>query len=233
MSIRRMPDILAHGRWRSGDELDAIARGWLRGRARRARRPRATRSPSRCPPPRKAWPCCVALSSLPSPVILLAARRPRVAHRAGDSPRHPGRPAPDARAPGARRRASSACILSCCPKLRRAATGPPIDPFNGPGVVLFTSGSTGVAEARVLPDGPRSSPGSTPQSPRWASGPARASSWKRRPPTARASPTSSPRFVLGGPLGLLDPRDHRLALATLAEPAFQVLARARVTSSTR
>ena len=68
--IEGMPDILAHGRWRSGDELDAIARDWLavvRDTLDNTERPIAVALPTT----QEGVALLVALSSLPSPVILL------------------------------------------------------------------------------------------------------------------------------------------------------------------
>ena len=46
-------------------------------------------------------------------------------------------------------------------------------------------------------------------------------SWESRSPPGKASTPSSTSILLGGPLGLLDPLDHRAALAALGSSAFQ------------
>src|SRR5215467_5106379 len=66
-----MPDILAHGRWRSGDELNAIAEGWLsvvREALDDDERPIAV-ALSTTP---ESVALLVGLSSLPCAVILLS-----------------------------------------------------------------------------------------------------------------------------------------------------------------
>ena len=218
MSILRMPDILAHGRWQSGDELDAIARGWLvvvRDTLDDSGRPVAVA----LPPTPEGVALLVALSSLPSPVILLP---------------------PDVRAwrtepaipldtllvllPTLAHLAPDALKLGLTPVLLPEASprgaGPPIDPFSGAGIVLFTSGSSGWPKPVFYPMATEVA---------WVRHRSRAMGLE---PGAGVVMEASPAYaqglsylltaiLLGGPLALLDPRDHRLALATLADPAFQ------------
>ena len=157
-----MPDILAHGRWRSGDELDAIARGWLavvRDTLDDSGRPIAVALPTT----QEGVALLVALSSLPSPVILLppdvrawrtepaiplgtpVVLLPTLAHLAPDAHRlglHP-------------------VVL---PEASTRGAGPPIDPFSGAGVVLFTSGSSGWPKPVFSPHGCAGRLGAEPRS---------------------------------------------------------------------
>jgi acyl-CoA synthetase (AMP-forming)/AMP-acid ligase II len=218
MSVLRMPDIVAHGRWRSGDELDAIARGWLavvRDTLDDTGRPVAVALPTT----QEGVALLVALTSLPSPVILL----PPDVRAWRTEPAIPlGTPlvllptlahlVPDVEKLGL-----TPVVL---PETSTRAAGPPIDPFSGTGIVLFTSGSLGSPKPVYFPM-------------------ATTLAWVRNlgrsmglGPGAGVAVEASPAYaqglthlliaiLLGGPLGLLDPRDHRLALATLAEPVFQ------------
>ena len=217
MTILRMPDILAHGRWRSGDELDAIARGWLavvRDTLDDSGRPIAVALPTT----QEGVALLVALSSLPSPVILLppdvrawrtepaiplgtpVVLLPTLAHLAPDADKlglHP-------------------VVL---PEASTRGAGPPFEPLSGPGVVLFTSGSAGWPKPVSYPMASEVA---------WVR---HRSRMMRLEPGAGVVMEASPAYgqgfshlltaiVLGGPLGLLDPRDHRLALEALAEPVF-------------
>jgi len=136
-----MPDILAHGRWRSGDELDAIARGWLavvRDTLDDSERPIAVALPTTP----EGVALLVALSSLPSPVILL----PPDVRAWRTEPAIPlGTPVvllPTLAhlAPEAHKLGLQPVVL---PEASTRGAGPPIDPFSGAAVVLFTSGSAG------------------------------------------------------------------------------------------
>jgi len=217
MSALRMPDILAHGRWRSGDELDAITRGWLavvRDALEDSGRPIAVALPTT----QEGVALLVALSSLPSPVILLApdvrvwrtepaiplgtplVLLPTLAHLVSD----------------AQKLGLSPVVL---PEASTRAAGAPIDPFSGTGIVLFTSGSSGLPKPVFFPMTTNLA---------WVRNLIRSMGLA---PGAGVAIEASPAYaqgltflltaiLLGAPLGLLDPRDHRLALATLAEPAF-------------
>ena len=218
MSILRMPDILAHGRWRSGDELDAIARGWLavvRDTLDDSERPIAVALPTT----QEGVALLVALSSLPSPVILL----PPDVRAWRTEPAIPLAtpvvllPALAHLAPDAHKLGLHPVVL---PEASTRGTGPPIDPFSGAGVVLFTSGSSGWPK-----------PVFHPMAAQLASvrnrgralglGPGAGVVMEASPAYAQGFSHLLTAIVLGGPLALLDPRDHRLALATLAEPVFQ------------
>src|SRR5687768_7156723 len=142
MSTLGLPAILAHGRWWSSDALDAIARSWRTtvldqcGEGDRAIATALPTSP-------EAVALFGALTSLASPVILLSpdirawrtkpvipigtplVLLPALAHLAPAAERCGLVPfvLPDASSP--------------------PASGMPVVPLEGPGVVLFTSGSTG------------------------------------------------------------------------------------------
>ena len=218
MSTLRVPDILAHGRWWSGDELDAIAGGW-RAAVLDALGDRARPIAAALPASPEAVALFAALTSLPSPVILLS-------HEARAWRTEPAIPigTPLVLLPTLAPLAPEAEKLGLVPLVLPDATerrvgGGPVVPLDGPGVVLFTSGSTGApkpvfhtrttvlewVESRIASMG--------------------------LPPGAGVVMEASPAYgqgltylltaiVLGGALGLLDPRDHRLALTALAEPAF-------------
>ena len=217
MSALRMPDILAHGRWRSGDELDAIARGWLaavREALDDSGRPIAVALPTTP----EGVALLVALSSLPSPVILL----PPDVRAWRTEPAIPlGTPLvllPTLAhlAPEAAKLGLTPVVL---PEASTRAAGPPIDPFSGAGIVFFTSGSSGSPKPVFFP---------MTTSLAWVRNLIRSMGLGTGAGVAiEASPAYMQgvtflltAILLGAPLGLLDPRDHRLALATLAEPAF-------------
>ena len=136
------PDVLAAGRWWSGDQLDAMARVWRAVLERFGETDRPIAAAVAASPESVAL--FVALTSLPSPVILLStdprawraeppipigtpiALSPTMAHLAPEAERFGLVPLvmPDASA--------------------RSIGGAPVTPLDGPGVIVFTSGSTGV-----------------------------------------------------------------------------------------
>jgi len=219
MSTLCAPDVLAAGRWWSGDQLDAMARVWRAavlerfGETDRPIAAAVAASP-------ESVALFVALTSLPSPVILLStdprawrteppipigtpiALSPTTAHLAPEAERFGLVPLamPDASA--------------------RAIGGAPVTPLDGPGVIVFTSGSTGAPKPVFT---------TTAALLRAANARNRALTLERG---AGALIGSSPAhgqgiqylacaISFGGPLGLLDPRDHRLALKALAQPVFR------------
>lgn len=212
------PDVLDRGRWWSGDELDAMARGWRDAVVERfgeSDRPIAAAMPASS----EAVALFVALTSLPSPVILLSpdVRTWRTA---------PNIPVgtPITLLPGLAHLASEAERFGLVPfvlsKSRRPLRGAPVTPLEGPGVVLFTSGSTASPKPAFHS---RSSLLGWVNSRHAALGLAAG---------AGALTEASPAYgqglnylvgaiALGGPLGFIDRHDHRLALKALAEPAFQ------------
>src|SRR6266498_482877 len=136
------PDVLAAGRWWSGDQLDAMARVWRAVLERFGETDRPIAAAVAASPESVAL--FVALTSLLSPVILLStdprawraeppipigtpiALSPTMAHLAPEAERFGLVPLvmPDASA--------------------RSIGGAPVTPLDGPGVIVFTSGSTGV-----------------------------------------------------------------------------------------
>ena len=162
MSILRMPDILAHGRWRSGDELDAIARGWLavvRDTLDDSGRPIAVALPTT----QEGVALLVALSSLPSPVILL----PPDVRAWRTEPAIPlGTPVvllptPGALGAGRPQARSASCRAARSVDARGRATDRSVQRGRRRAVHI---GLRGVAEARVLPHGRAARLGAEPRS---------------------------------------------------------------------
>jgi len=216
--VLRMPDILALGRWRSGDELDAIARGWLavvRDTLDDSGRPVAVALPTTP----EGVALLVALSSLPSPVILL----PPDARAWRTDPAIP-LDTPLVLLPTLAHLASAAHQLGLTPVvLPEASTrgaGPPIDPFSGAGIVMFTSGSSGRPKPVFYPLATELAMVRNRSRP-MGLGRGAGVVLEASPAYSQGVGYLMTAVLLGGPLGLLDPRDHRLALATLADPAFQ------------
>ncbi len=172
------------------------------------------------PPSPEAVALFVALTSLPSPVILLS---PEV--RAWRS--EPAIPigTPIALLPTLAHRAREAerfgLVPFVLPEISAGAlSGTPVPPLQGPGVVLFTSGSTGP---------PKPVFHTTSGLMQWVNarnhglglGAGAGVIMEASPAYGQGLSYLVSTMVLGGPLGLLDPRDHRLALTALAEPAFR------------
>ena len=142
MTLLHAPDVLARGRFRSGDELDAMARAWRAAvleRCGETARPIAAALPASP----EAVALFVARTSLPSPVILLPVdtRAWRI-----DRPIPVGTPI--ALLPSLAPLAPEADRFGLVPIVlpdpsARPVTGVPLMPLAGAGVVLFTSGSTG------------------------------------------------------------------------------------------
>lgn len=213
-----MPDILAHGRWRSGDELDAIARGWLavvRDTLDDSGRPVAVALPTTP----EGVALLVGLSALPSPVILLSpdVRAWRTEPAIPRDTQLVLLPTLTHLAPDAQKLDLIPVVL---PEASTRGAAPPIDPFSGAGIVLFTSGSSGwpkpvfypmAVELAMVRNRSRSI----------GLGPGAGVVIEGSPAYAQGLNHLVTAILLGGPLALLDPRDHRLALSTLADPAFQ------------
>lgn len=219
MAVLRAPDVLARGRWWSGDELDAMARMWRAAVVERigeCSRPIAAALPASP----EAVALFVALTSLPSPVIVLS---PDVRAWRTEPPIPIGTPIallPTLAhlAPQADRFGLVSIVLP--EAASRPVGGAPVTPLEGPGVVLFTSGSTGP---------PKPVFHTTSSLLRWVNSRNRGLGL---PPGSGTVMEASPAhgqglnylvgtMTLGGPLALLDPRDHRLALAALAQPVFE------------
>jgi len=212
-----MPDVLAHGRWRSGDELNTIAEGWLAAvddRLDDSERPIAVALPTTP----ESLALLVGLTSLPRPLVIL----PTDVRAWRTEPPIPARtpllllPALAHLAPDAEKFGLVPLVL---PEASTRATGRPFVPYGGAGVVLFTSGSLG------------------PPKPIFDRMDTLIALMQNRLRSLRLAPGAgiameaslaysqgftylATAILLGGPVGLLDPRDHRLALATLANPVF-------------
>src|SRR5688572_10910652 len=219
MSTLRAPDVLAHGRWRSGEELDALARAQraaVLDRCGEGTRPVAVVLPASP----EAVALFLALTSLPSPVILLS---PDVrAWRA--EPAIP-RGTPIVLLPTLASLVPTAEAFGLVPIVLPEAPAPsgdrtPISPLAGPGVVLFTSGSTGR---------PKPVFHTTATLVQWVNarhlalglGPGDGTVMEAAPAHGQGLNYLVSTILLGAPLGLLDPRDHRQALVALADPAFR------------
>jgi non-ribosomal peptide synthetase component F len=219
MSVLTMPRVLARGRWWSADELDAIAWRW-RAAAREALGDEARLVAAALPATPEGVALFVALSCLPSPLIAL-----------GPDPRfwrtEPGVPAGTPLAltpsmahlvPEARERGLAPFVLPE-PAGSRGA-GAPVVPLQGPGVVVFTSGSTDLPK-------PVFHPMTTLR--RWVTarslllglGPGAGTLIGVSLASAQGLNFLVASILLGGPLGLLDPLDHRAALEALARPEFE------------
>src|SRR5215469_1239897 len=212
-----MPDILAHGQWRSGEELNAIAGNWLavvRESLDRDKRPIAV-ALSTTP---ESVALLVGLSSLLCPVILLS---PEVRAWRTDPPIPSGTlvvllPSLGHLTPDAEKLGLVPLVLPE-PSTRAVSIG--LEPFSGAGVVLFTSGSSG--PPKPVFHRMRTQLASMENRIRaMGLGPGAGLVMEASPAYAQGYTYLLTTLLLGGPLGILDPRDHRGALAALAEPVF-------------
>ena len=212
-----MPDVLVRGGWRSGDELNAIAGGWLaavRASLDASGRPIAVVLPTTA----EGVALLVGLSSLAAPVILLS---PDVRAWRSDPPIPLGTPlvllptlaqlAPDAEKFGL-----TPLVL---PETSTRGNAPLVEPFSGAGIVLFSSGSSGPPK----PVFHRMATIVAAERNRIRSmglGPGDGMAMEASLVWAQGFTHLLTAVLLGGPLALLDPRDHRLLLRTLADPVF-------------
>lgn len=214
-----VPRVLHRGRWRSGDELDAMARRW-HAAAREALGDRAPLVGAALPATPGGVALFAALTALPSPLVLLAPD-PRAWRT------DPAVPAdtPVVLPPSLAHLGADAQKIGLLP-IVMPEPGPargdpaPLALLRSPGVVLFTSGSTGA---------PR--PVFRPMSGLCAAVTARGAAMRLRPGAGiliGVSITSGQgltylldAMLLGGAFGLLDPVDPRAALAALAMAEFQ------------
>ena len=217
--IPRIPSVLAARRWWSADEIEAMASRWraaiLDGVGDDGR-PLAAALP--------ATPDGVALfaalTSLPSPVILLA---PDARVWNSGSPLPAGTtvvlpPSLAQFAPMVERLGCRPCVLAA--QRNSGRSGPPLMLLQSPGIVIFTSGSTGAPKpvfrsmnallagvrARLDALGLQAEDGTIAGVLSLAYG--------------HGLTRLLSAMVLGGPLALLDPLDHRAALAAIALPEF-------------
>jgi long-chain acyl-CoA synthetase len=219
MPVPTMPRVFARGRWWSADELDATARCW-RAAAREALGDAGRLVATAVPATPEGVALFVALTSLPSPVILLVpdARAWRT---------EPALPAgtPVVLPPSLAHLAAEAARLGLAPVVLpdaagRGAGGAPIVPLAGPGVVLFTSGSTGLPKPIFRPmDGLVRGVAVRNQALGLAPGAGILTGVSLTSGQGVTFLVAS--MLLGGPFGLLDPVDHRAALEALALPAFR------------
>ncbi len=216
MSPARIPKVFAHGRWHSDDELDTAARCWRAAILEAAGSPLSPfaavlpaspdgvalfaaatgveAAPGFIGPDPETWP-----SALPPGISI--ALIPTLAHLA----------------PEARRRGWTPMVL---PNPTPLSPAPVFEPFSGPGVITFTSGSTG-APKPVFRIRDRNCTAAAARS--HALG-LRAGDGIIVGVTlvhGQGMNMLIAAMLLGGPLAFLPPTNHRAALATLSMPEFR------------
>jgi acyl-CoA synthetase (AMP-forming)/AMP-acid ligase II len=219
MSDASMPRVLHRGRWWSADELDAMARCW-HAAVREALRDGGPLVAGVLPATHEGVALFVALSSLPPTLVVLA---PDVRVWRSEPPVPRGTPV--LLLPSLASLAPSARDLGLVPILLPDPSGhpmggAPVTPLQGPGVVVFTSGSTGLPKPVYRPMAIMIT---------WAMARVGVLGLVRGAgllmgvslATGQGIHNMMTAIVLGGALGLLDPLDHRAALSALALPAFQ------------
>ena len=214
-----MPRVLHRGRWWSADELDAIARCW-RAAALEVVRDTGRLVATAVPAAPEGVALVVALCSLPSPLAVLL---PDPRSWETDPPLPAGTllllPPSLASLGVAAREAGLAPHLLPEPDAG-GMPGAPFVPFEGPGVAVCTSGSTGLPKPVFR---------HMPELITWGMARVGALGLARGAGTLMGVSLAGGQGIhtlvsaigLGGSLGLLDPPDHRTALAALASSAFQ------------
>lgn len=212
----RIPAILAMGRWHSSDELDAIARGW-RAAVLDTVGDRVPLMAAALPTSPEGVALLAALSSLPPYLLVLP---PDTRAWRSEPPIPPGTPivlparlaslVPDARKLG--------LDPFVVPEASTRAEGESFEPFAGAaGFIQLTSGSTGPPRPVCFPLA------------RYFEGVHKRVRALGLPPGRGIALCGSPAYgqglrylltavLLEGPLAVLDPHDHRLALTALADP---------------
>jgi long-chain acyl-CoA synthetase len=214
--MARIPPVLARGRWWPADEIDAWARQW-RAATLEAMRDRRQAVGAVLPASPDGVALFAGLTSLPVPLITLP---PEPTAWRTDPPIPAGTLV--VLPPSLAGLADDVSAIGAVPLLlpdRPAPTAPPIPLLDGPGIVLFTSGSTGV---------PR--PVFRTMSAKLASAASRIEPLGLSPGDGIIAGASLAHgqgqallltsFLLGGPFGLLSPIDHRAALEMIARPEF-------------
>ncbi len=214
----RIPDVFAGGRWWTADELDGMARRWQADALEVLARGRSRFVATAVPTTPEGVALIAGLSSLPVPLILLA---PETESWPKLAPLPAGTPLllPPSLRDLASEAATLGCPVSVLPAQGPRTDDPPVTPLRSPGLVLFTSGSTGrpkpvfrsmeaiagAAGARL--DALGVAPGA-------------GIAFNGSLAHARGATCLIASMVLGGPLGLVHPVNHRAALATLGMPEF-------------
>jgi acyl-coenzyme A synthetase/AMP-(fatty) acid ligase len=217
LAAPRMPNVFAGGRWWPADVLESLAWRWRA--AALLEIARGSQYLATAPPTTpQGIALFAALSSLPVPMILLTPD-PGVWHGLGRLPPRTSLLLLPSLAGLASAAEGLGCRVTVLPDAGSHADCQAGTLLQSPGVVMFTSGSTGspkpvfrafaaiagAAGARLAALGVRPGDGIV----------AGASLAHARGTTCLVS-----AMTLGGPLGLLDPLSHRAALAALALPEF-------------
>ena len=160
----------------------------------------------------------VALTSLPPPAILL---HPDVRAWRSEPAIPVGTPLilPPALAHLAPDGEKVGLVPFVLPDASTRAAGPPVDAFSGGGIVQFTSGSTGPPKPVFFPM-PTCLAGARSRVRSMGLEPGAGIAMSASPVYGQGLRYLATAVLLGGPLALLDPHDHRQALVTLAEPAL-------------
>ncbi|HEY6509320.1 MAG TPA: long-chain fatty acid--CoA ligase [Vicinamibacterales bacterium] len=215
MARAHIPDVHADGRWRSADEVDALARRW-RAATLDAIGDRHRVIATALPATPEGIGLFIALSALPVPLVLLnpdgawpraafppdthVVLAPSLAHLADVARQHGLKPfvLPD-------------------PSLRTDA--PPLEPLSGPGLIMFTSGSTGAPKPVFRPMH-RLLGGAAARAEALGLGSGDGIIVGVTLVHGQGMNMLLTSMLLGGRLGFLPPVNHRAALATLAMPEF-------------
>jgi acyl-coenzyme A synthetase/AMP-(fatty) acid ligase len=213
-----MPRVLHRGHWWSADKLDAIARRW-RAAALQTIGDDGRLVATALPASPEGVALFVALTSLPSPVVLLMpdARswRTEVGLPAGT---------PVVLPPSLAHLGPDAEKLGLAPLALPSGTEgngreSPIVPLGGPGIVLFTSGSTGLPKPIFRPM-PSLIASVTARNHGIGLAPGAGILIGVSLSSGQGVTYLVASIVLGGSLGMLQPIDHRAALDALAMPEF-------------
>lgn len=213
-----IPDVFAGGRWWTADELDGMARRWQAAAVEVLARGRSRFVAATVPTTPEGVALIAGLSSLPVPLILLAPESdtwPKLA------PLPAGTPLllPPSLGGLAGEAAKLGCPITVLPAEGARSDDPPVTPLRSPGLVLFTSGSTGRPKP-VFRSIEAIAGAACARLDVLGVGPGDGIAFNGSLAHARGATCLISSMVLGGPLGLVHPANHRAALATLGMPEF-------------